>query len=310
MDVGGRVSKDVRRGRGRLKVNCLVLSYLCVVHLLAASAFLLPVRPGLVALAVVTYFSIGFSTTVGLHRLLSHRSFQCPKWLEYLLVTAAMLTGQGSPLLWVANHRIHHGRSDREGDVHSPRRGFWYAHVGWIMDDASTDPLAYRKYCKDLAGDAYYHWLVRYRLAPQAAAVALVGLTLGWSAVPLVFFLPVVCWMHSTYMVNSVCHDARFGSRLFETREGSRNVWWVGLLALGEGWHNNHHAHPRSARHGLGARQLDLSYLVIRLFAALGLARDVKEAPAAAGLRAAAAGGGAPLQGGAPPREGAALRAA
>ncbi|HEX8719780.1 MAG TPA: acyl-CoA desaturase [Pyrinomonadaceae bacterium] len=287
-----------------------MLSYLCVVHLLAASAFLLPVRPGLVALAVVTYFSIGFSTTVGLHRLLSHRSFQCPKWLEYLLVTAAMLTGQGSPLLWVANHRIHHGRSDREGDVHSPRRGFWYAHVGWIMDDASTDPLAYRKYCKDLAGDAYYHWLVRYRLAPQAAAVALVGLTLGWSAVPLVFFLPVVCWMHSTYMVNSVCHDARFGSRLFETREGSRNVWWVGLLALGEGWHNNHHAHPRSARHGLGARQLDLSYLVIRLFAALGLARDVKEAPAAAGLRAAAAGGGAPLQGGAPPREGAALRAA
>jgi fatty-acid desaturase len=280
MNEQGRVKGKVRTGRERIKVNYVVLSYLCVVHVIAASAFLLPVRPGLVALAFVTYLSIGLSTTIGLHRLLSHRSFECPKWLEYSLVTLAMLTGQGSPLLWVANHRIHHGRSDREGDVHSPRRrGFWYGHILWIIDDASTDPNAYRKYCKDLAGDAYYHWLVRFRLAPQAAAVALVGFTLGWAAVPLVFFLPVVCWMHSTYMVNSVCHDARFGSRLFETREGSRNVWWVGLLALGEGWHNNHHAYPRSARHGLGARQLDLSYLVIRLFGVLGLARNLKEFP-------------------------------
>ncbi|MET0647921.1 MAG: acyl-CoA desaturase [Pyrinomonadaceae bacterium] len=279
MSERGQTTGNVRQGRARIKVNYVVLSYLCVVHVIAASAFFLPVRPGLVALAFVTYFSIGFSTTIGLHRLLSHRSFECPRWLEHTLVTVAMLTGQGSPLLWVANHRIHHGRSDREGDVHSPRRGFWYGHILWIIDDASTDPHAYRKYCKDLAGDRYYHWLVRFRLAPQAAAVALAGLTLGWAAVPVVFFLPVVCWMHSTYMVNSVCHDARFGSRLFETREGSRNVWWVGLLALGEGWHNNHHAYPRSARHGLGARQLDLSYLVIRLFGVLGLARNLKEFP-------------------------------
>ena len=279
MSKPGRATEDVRQGRARIEVNYVVLSYLCVVHVIAASAFFLPMRPGLVALAVVTYFTIGFSTTIGLHRLLSHRSFECPRWLEYTLVTVAMLTGQGSPLLWVANHRIHHGRSDREGDVHSPRRGFWYGHILWIIDDASTDPHAYRKYCKDLAGDRYYHWLVRFRLAPQAAAVTLVGLTLGWAAVPVVFFLPVACWMHSTYMVNSVCHDARFGSRLFETREGSRNVWWVGLLALGEGWHNNHHAYPRSARHGLGARQLDLSYLVIRFFGVLGLARNLKEFP-------------------------------
>src|SRR5215204_6804733 len=279
MEERGRVAGVERRGRARIKVNHVVLSYLCLVHLVAASAFLLPMRSGLIALAVFAYFSIGFSTTIGLHRLLSHRSFECPRWLEYALVTVAMLTGQGSPLLWVANHRIHHGRSDREGDVHSPRRGFWYGHILWIIDDASTDPEAYRKYCKDLAGDRYYHWLVRFRLIPQALAVALVGLTLGWAAVPLVFILPVVLWMHSTYMVNSVCHDARFGSRRFETREGSRNVWWVGLLALGEGWHNNHHAYPRSARHGLGARQLDLSYLVIRLFGAAGLARNLKEAP-------------------------------
>jgi fatty-acid desaturase len=276
------------RGMGRLRVNYLVVAYLCLAHLIAAAALLLPMSRGHVALAVAVYFTIGFSTTVGLHRLLSHRSFQCPKWLEYLLVTLAMLTGQGSPLLWVANHRIHHGRSDREGDVHSPRRGFFYSHILWIVDDASTDPLAYRKYCKDLASDAYYHWLVRYRLVPQAVAVLLIGVACGWSAVPLVFFLPVICWMHSTYAVNSFCHSARFGSRRFETRENSRNVWWVGLLALGEGWHNNHHADPRSVRHGLGARQPDLSYLLIRLFCAVGLAWNLKESQHASRRPAAA----------------------
>ena len=172
-----------------------------------------------------------------------------------------------------------------------------------------SDPLAYRKYCKDLAGDAYYHWLVRYRLVPQGAAVLLVAAAVGWAAVPLVFFLPVVCWMHSTYAVNSVCHDARFGSRLFETREGSRNVWWVGLLALGEGWHNNHHAHPRSARHGLGPRQPDLSYLVIRLLGAAGLAWNLKRAPAAAPRRRAAhARPAADLHARTPRPDGAALR--
>ena len=116
--------------------------------------------------------------------------------------------------------------------------------------------------------------------------------------------------MHSTYMVNSVCRDARFGSRLFETREGSRNAWWVGLLALGEGWHNNHHAYPRSARHGMGARQLDLSYLVIRFFRALGLARNLKEFPEATRQRAAGPRTVEDSNGDAPLREDAALPAA
>lgn len=293
--VGEGREGGAREGGARMKVNYLVAGYLCLIHLVAASAFVLPSRPGLLALAAFNYLLIGFSTTVGLHRLLSHRSFQCHKGLEYLLVTVAMLTGQGSPLLWVANHRIHHGHSDREGDVHSPRRGFWYSHVLWIVDDASTDPEAYRKYCKDLAGDAYYHWLVRYRLVPQGVAVALVGATLGWSAVPLVFFLPVVCWMHSTYAVNSFCHDARFGSRRYETREGSRNVWWVALVALGEGWHNNHHADPRAVRHGRGRLQIDFSYLLIRLLGAAGLAWNLKEPPPDSTRLPAAPGRRAPV---------------
>jgi fatty-acid desaturase len=268
---------NVQPTGARIRTNYLVVVYLCLIHLIAVSAFFLPFRPGYFALAIFNYFFIGFSTTIGLHRLLSHRSFSCPKWMEYLLVTGAMLTGQGSPLLWVANHRIHHQHSDEMGDVHSPRRGFWYSHLLWIVDDNSTDPGAYRKYCKDLTADRYYHWLVRYRIVPQLAAVLLCGFTLGWAAVPCVFFLPVVCWMHSTYSVNSFCHHEWFGSRKFETRENSRNVWWVGLIALGEGWHNNHHAFPRSVRHGMMWNQIDLSYWLIRLFGVLGLAWDLQQ---------------------------------
>lgn len=263
----------------RVRVNYLVLAYLCLVHMLAVCAFFLPVRLSHLCLAVGVYLFIGFSTTIGLHRLLSHRSFRCSKWMEYLLVTGAMLTGQGSPLLWVANHRIHHQHSDRTGDVHSPRRGFLYSHLLWIINEDSTDSLAHHKYCKDLQADRYYHWLVRYRLVPQVLAVVAIGFSLGWAAVPCVFFLPVVCWMHSTYSVNSFCHHVRFGSRMFETKEDSRNVWWVGLLALGEGWHNNHHAFPRSARHGLRWNQLDPSYLLIRLLGRMGLAWDIQEPP-------------------------------
>lgn len=272
-----REDGTVQIAETRIRTNYVVVAYLCLVHLIAASAVFLPLRPGYLGLAILNYLFIGFSTTIGLHRLLSHRSFRCPKWAEYLLVTGAMLTGQGSPLLWVANHRIHHQHSDETGDVHSPRRGFWYSHILWIIDDNSTNSDAYRKYCKDLSTDRYYHWLVRYRLVPQLGAVLLCGFTLGWAAVPCVFFLPVVCWMHSTYSVNSFCHHDWFGSRMFETRESSRNVWWVGLIALGEGWHNNHHAHPRSVKHGMKWNQIDLSYLIIRLLAALGLAWDLQQ---------------------------------
>ncbi|HEX2571942.1 MAG TPA: acyl-CoA desaturase [Polyangia bacterium] len=255
----------------------LVVLYLGLVHVLAGMALFLPLRPGYVAAALGVYLSVGLGTTVGLHRLLSHRSFACPRWLEYVLVSLAMTTGQGSPLLWVANHRIHHGHSDGPGDIHSPRHGFWYSHVGWIYDSGSTDPLAYQRYCRDLADDRYYHWLVPYRMVPQLVAVLLVALIAGWGAVPFVFFLPVVCWMHSTYAVNSVCHWPSLGTRRFATRDDSRNVWWVGLLALGEGWHNNHHASPRAARHGLGWHELDLSYWFIRLLACLGLSWQLVE---------------------------------
>jgi stearoyl-CoA desaturase (delta-9 desaturase) len=263
----------------RARANLTVIAYYLAVHALAVAAFVLPVRPLYVVLAVLLYAAASLGTTVGLHRLISHRSFKCPLAVEYALVSAAMLTGQGSPLLWAATHRKHHADPDGPEDVHSPRVSFWHSHMGWIIDDGSTDPDAWRSLCSDLKPHAYYHWLLRWRMAPQAFAVALIGLTLGWVAVPFVLFLPIAVWMHLTYSVNSVCHVPRFGRRSHETRDDSRNVWWVATLMMGEGWHNNHHAFPRSADFGLEPGQLDLGGMVIRGLQAVGLAWDVHQAP-------------------------------
>jgi stearoyl-CoA desaturase (delta-9 desaturase) len=245
------------------------------VHSLAVSAFFLPVKAWYLPAALALFLAVGLGTTVGLHRLCSHRAFACPLWVEYALVTAASLTGQGSPLLWVATHRRHHANSDQPGDVHSPRRSFWYSHLGWILDDASTEREAWKSLCPDIAASRYYHWLIRYRLLPQALAVLAIGLMAGWAAVPFLFYLPAVLWMHATYSINSVCHLRRAGTQPYDTRDDSTNVWWVGLLVLGEGWHNNHHAFPKSAFHGLSRWQLDLSGGFIRLLQRLGLAWDV-----------------------------------
>ncbi|APR75823.1 Fatty acid desaturase [Minicystis rosea] len=264
------------------RVNPVAVTYLVILHALALAAFLLPVRPALVLTAIAIYVLEGLGSTVGLHRLLSHRSFACPRWVEYLLVSVAMMTGQGSPILWVATHRRHHRYSDREGDVHSPHQGFVYSHVGWMVDDFSTSPDDAR-YSKDLADDPYYRWLLRYRFVPQVATVLVLGVTFGVRGLPLAFFLPSVLWMHSTYCVNSVCHHPAMGTAPFETEDRSRNVGWVALLTFGEGWHNNHHAFPRSAQHGLGRGQIDVSHAVIRLLAWLGLAWNVQQPPARAG---------------------------
>ncbi|KYF71687.1 fatty acid desaturase, partial [Sorangium cellulosum] len=259
----------------RDRASRAAIAYFALVHAAAVAGLLLPIRASLVAAACALYAALHVSTIVGLHRLLSHRAFRCPRWVEYGLVSVAMISGQGSPIAWVATHRRHHAHTDREGDVHSPRRGLWYAHIGWIVDEGSTDARDPERYCRDLAGDPYYRWLMRWRFAPQVAAVLLAGLALGWGAVPLVFFLPLVCWMHTTYLVNSACHAPRFGSRAFDTRDGSRNVGWVAALTFGEGWHNNHHAFPRAARYGMAPGQHDLAFLFIRALAALGLAWDI-----------------------------------
>ena len=266
-----------------VRMNPFVGLALVVYHALALAAFALPWRREWVLAGAGTFLLVGLGTTLGLHRKLTHRAFDCPRWLEYALVTAAMVTLQSSPLEWVANHRLHHGHADGARDPHTPRKGFWYSYLGWVVDDLSTDKDAYRTACRDLAGDRYYLWLLRYRQVPHVLALALVVAVWGWQAAPLVLYLPLKLWMHAQYTVNAVCHGGTRGFRSYDSPDASRNVWWVGLWALGEGWHNNHHAHPRAAFLGHAPWQLDVGGLVLRGLMRLGLATLP---PAAATVRA------------------------
>lgn len=236
-----------------------------------------------VAWFVVSYYYYGIGITLGYHRLLTHKSLKVPRWLGYLIVAGGYLCLMGSPIVWVAVHRLHHQKSDAPGDPHSPNDGFYHALVGWMfkMDDVqSEDEL--KRAAADLLNDPVYRMLG----AEHKAWVAL--LCLGVNVVvriPILVFFGwpallgnvaagwVVFW--STQFVNTFCHMRSFGYRNFETREGSRNVWWVALLALGEGWHNNHHAIPKSARHGMAWWEFDITWTTIWVLEKLGLATDI-----------------------------------
>jgi stearoyl-CoA desaturase (delta-9 desaturase) len=212
------------------------------------------------------------------HRLLTHRGFKTHKWVEYFLTLCGTLALEGGPIFWVATHRIHHQYSDKEGDPHSPREGTYWAHMGWIFTGKAmhheTDVL--RRYVPDLAKDTFHVSLTQWHWVPQVV-LGLGFLALG--GIPYVLwavFFRTTFGLHATWLVNSATH--LWGSRRFKTRDDSTNNWWVALLTFGEGWHNNHHAHPVSARHGLAWYELDINWIGIRALQMLGLAWDVKVA--------------------------------
>jgi fatty-acid desaturase len=211
------------------------------------------------------------------HRLLTHRGYSTPKWIEYCMATCGTLALQGGPIYWVGIHRMHHRYTDKQGDPHSPRDGKWWSHMGWILNGTlRNETKELKQYTPDLARESYYIWLNKYHWIP----LTVVGLALfafgGWSWLLWGAVLPATIGFHVTWMVNSVTH--LWGSRRFTTSDDSRNNFWVALLTGGEGWHNNHHAHPVSARHGLAWYEIDVNYYGIRLLQMLGLASHVKTA--------------------------------
>jgi stearoyl-CoA desaturase (delta-9 desaturase) len=216
---------------------------------------------------------------LGYHRLLTHRGFVVPKPLEYLLTVFGMLASQGGAITWVAMHRMHHAFSDRpKKDLHTPKDGFWWSQIGWILCYAPLESREMEeRYAPELLADPVHRFLNRVHILPNV----LVGFALyawgGWSYVIWGVFLRMVVELHVTWLVNSASHT--WGYRTYDTPEDSRNLWWVGLLAWGEGWHNNHHAFPRSARHGLEWWELDANWVVIRMLRAVGLAREIQLLP-------------------------------
>ncbi len=229
-------------------------------------------------LAAVVLYALAINVGIGMgyHRLLTHRGYKVPRWLEYVIAICGTLSLEGGPIFWVATHRVHHQHSDHTGDPHTPREGGWWAHVGWILSGQSlhAETAMLARYAPDLARDRFHTWLSRYHWVPLTVSGLLLFAIGGLPFVLWGVFFRVTLGLHATWLVNSATH--LWGSRRFATRDDSRNSWWVALLTGGEGWHNNHHAHPVSARHGLKWYEFDPNYYGIWLLKQLGLARDVK----------------------------------
>jgi fatty-acid desaturase len=221
------------------------------------------------------WMTVGLGISLGYHRLHTHRSFRIPRLLEYFFAVCGASTLEGGPIFWVATHRIHHQKSDQEGDPHSPRDGAWWAHVGWILlgEAKHNNTRMMSKYAPDLSKDRFYVWLNNYHWVPVAVMGAILYAVGGLPFVLWGVCLRVVVGLHATWLVNSATH--MWGYRRFATRDDSRNNWWVALLTFGEGWHNNHHAHPTSARHGLAWYEFDLSWIELKILKRLGIAKSV-----------------------------------
>ncbi|WP_443029105.1 acyl-CoA desaturase [Spirulina sp. CS-785/01] len=262
-------------------LNWVNIVFMTLVHIGALFA-LLPSNFSWEAVGLMVFLhwvTGGLGITLGWHRLVSHRSFKTPKWLEYLLVFFGALSCQGGVIHWVGLHRMHHLHSDTDPDPHDSSKGFWWSHMGWMLYRIPGEEDIPR-FTKDIWDDPVYRFL-QNNFVPVQIVLGLVLYAIGgWPFIIWGIFARLVLVFHCTWFVNSATH--MFGYRTFESNDKSRNCWWVALVTYGEGWHNNHHAHQYSARHGLKWWEVDLTWMVIRSLQTIGLAKDVKLIPAKA----------------------------
>ena len=250
-------------------------AFILSMHLLALFAPLTFSWP-MVGAFMGLYFLTGcLGITLGYHRMLSHRSFTVPKWLEYVFAYCGVLAMQGDPAEWASTHRYHHKHCDTPLDPHSTYEGFWWAHFGWLLDtEATMNRVQDRSNVSDIMKDPFYAHLEKHygwHVAASLGALYLIG---GFPLLVWGGALRAVWVYHITWFVNSATHC--WGYQDYDCGDLSKNNWWVGILAWGEGWHNNHHAYEFSARHGLENYQVDVTWGVIWLLSKLGLATNVK----------------------------------
>jgi stearoyl-CoA desaturase (delta-9 desaturase) len=259
-------------------LNWVTAFFMVAFHILAIAAFWAFSWTNLIVALALHWIAVGLGISLGYHRLHTHRGFKTSKAFEYFLAVCGTLTLEGGPLFWVATHRQHHQLSDQAGDPHSPRDGGFWAHMGWILfgDSHHSNTALMSKYAPDLGRERFYRVLNTYHYVPLTVLGFILLAVGGWSMVLWAIFLRVIFGLHATWLVNSATH--MWGSRRFETRDDSRNSWWVALLTFGEGWHNNHHAHPVSARHGLAWYEFDISWITLKILNAFGVVRDLRVA--------------------------------
>jgi stearoyl-CoA desaturase (delta-9 desaturase) len=272
------MSLDFQDFANHKRLNWPTTITMALFHIGAIAALFFFSWPVLAATVFLYWMTTGLGISLGYHRLHTHRSYKAPKLLEYFFATCGSMTLEGGPISWVATHRIHHQKSDQEGDPHTPRDGAWWAHVGWLLwgESNHNNTRGMSKYAPDLAKDRFYVWLNNWHWVPLTGLGVLLLAIGGYQLFLWGICFRVVFGLHATWLVNSATH--MWGSRRFKTRDDSRNNWWVALLTFGEGWHNNHHAHPTSARHGLAWYEFDPSWLTLIVLRRLGIARSVQVA--------------------------------
>lgn len=247
-----------------------------LVHLVCIAAIWTGVTVEWLLVAAALYVARMFGLTAGYHRYFSHRSYKTSRVGQFVLALLAQTSAQRGVLWWSAKHRLHHLHSDTPLDPHSPsQRGFWYAHVGWIFrqQDSHTDYSV----VADLSAYPELRWLDRHPYTPAAGLAVLLFALGGWPGLVVGFFWSTVVLYHGTFMINSLAHV--HGRQRYLTGDDSRNNWWLAVITLGEGWHNNHHAYQRSTRQGFRWWEYDPTYYVLKALSKLGLVWDLGEPP-------------------------------
>jgi stearoyl-CoA desaturase (delta-9 desaturase) len=265
-------SKDAKSNQ----IQWVTATVVIIFHVLAFWALFTFSWQNLIAATITWWVAGSWGVGIGYHRLLTHGGFKTPKFVEYFLTVCGTLGLQSGAINWVTTHRKHHAFTETESDPHSPRTGgaFW-AHIGWILRGTAQNQSeeSVRRYAPDLLKDRFHVVVSKYYYVTPIVVAALLFAIGGWSMVLWGIFLRQVVGWHSTWLVNSATH--LWGTRRFETRDDSRNNGLIAALTFGEGWHNNHHANPRSAKHGLAWYEFDVNWIQIKFLEKIGLAEKV-----------------------------------
>ena len=258
------------------RINWRDLGTIVSFHLLLIPAFFYFSWQNLAIMLIGNWVVGSLGVGLGYHRLLTHRSFKAPKWLEYILTIFASMSLQNEAYKWVATHRIHHAFTETEKDPHSTRPGFWWAQIGWIFKGTAQDhdEATLKKYVPDLLKDKGQQVIAKFFYVPIILSAIIFFAIGGWGMVLWGVVVRTIFGWHTTWFVNSLAH--LYGNRRFETTDDSTNNWFVAILTFGEGWHNNHHAFPTSARHGLAWYEFDMNWIAIRIFERLGWAKQIR----------------------------------
>lgn len=257
-------------------LNWITTFFMVVLHVGAIAALFMFSWKALAVGLFLWWLGGSLGIGMGYHRLLTHRGYKTPVWMEYFLTLCGTLALEGGPIAWVATHRIHHQNTDKEGDPHSPHDGGLWAHMGWIITGKAMhrNTAELLPYVPDLRKHKFHLWISKYHWVPIVALAAFLLPVAGWSVMMWGVFLRTIVGLHATWLVNSATH--MWGSRRFLTNDSSTNSFWVAILTFGEGWHNNHHAAPIAARHGLAWYEIDVNWMGICALRTLGLAWDIK----------------------------------